>query len=416
MRRARAPRRDDEGGGRWKWTSYGRGSTGRSAASRRSRRRTSACAACSARRPPRPTGSGSGAGGSAESSRRRAASRPVAWRPSGSRRPAGRRPANRPDSGSGLPQAPNDYLELLDRDGRLITASEDGPALSAAGDEADAIGRPWIDAWTRPEDREAVAEALDRARIGRPSRFQAQSESGGALRWWDVAVTPIGAAPDRPERILAVSRDITDQKLSEARQTLLMQELAHRMKNTMAMVQAVATQTMRNAPSLEAAGEALAARLLALAKAHDVLLQGSFTRASLSGLVEGAVSLHGDGVAGRFRIAGPELTLGPRHGMTLALMLHELGTNAAKYGALSVAAGWVCITWNVAEAEGGQTLRFRWEESGGPPVTPPTRTGFGTRLIARSLAHSFGGTARMSYPREGAVLTFEAPLDAVMVA
>lgn len=316
----------------------------------------------------------------------------------------------------GLPQAPNDYLELLDRDGRLITASEDGPALSAAGDEADAIGRPWIDAWTRPEDREAVAEALDRARIGRPSRFQAQSKSGGALRWWDVAVTPIGAAPDRPERILAVSRDITDQKLSEARQTLLMQELAHRMKNTMAMVQAVATQTMRNAPSLEAAGEALAARLLALAKAHDVLLQGSFTRASLSGLVEGAVSLHGDGVAGRFRIAGPELTLGPRHGMTLALMLHELGTNAAKYGALSVAAGWVCITWNVAEAEGGQTLRFRWEESGGPPVTPPTRTGFGTRLIARSLAHSFGGTARMSYPREGAVLTFEAPLDAVMVA
>ncbi|MGU3467495.1 sensor histidine kinase [Methylobacterium sp. C33D] len=316
----------------------------------------------------------------------------------------------------GLPQAPNDYLELLDRDGRLITASEDGPALSAAGDEAEAIGRLWIDAWTRPEDREAVVEALDRARLGRPSRFQAQSEAGGALRWWDVAVTPIGATPDRPERILAVSRDITDQKLTEARQTLLMQELAHRMKNTMAMVQAVATQTMRNAPSLEAAGEALAARLLALAKAHDVLLQGSFTQASLSGLVEGAVSLHGDGVAGRFRIAGPDLTLGPRHGMTLALMLHELGTNAAKYGALSVAAGWICITWNVAEAANGRTLRFRWEESGGPPVTPPTRTGFGTRLIARSLAHSFGGTAQMSYPREGAVLTFEAPLDVVLAA
>lgn len=314
------------------------------------------------------------------------------------------------------PQAPNDYLELLDREGCLITASEDGPALSAAEDEAEAIGRPWIDAWTRAEDREAVAAALDRARLGRPSRFQAQSEAGGAVRWWDVAITPIGAAPDRPERILAVSRDITEQKLTEARQTLLMQELAHRMKNTMAMVQAVAAQTMRNAPSLEAAGAALAARLLALAKAHDILLQGSFARASLSGLVEGAVSLHGDGVAGRFRIDGPDLTLGPRHGMTLALMLHELGTNAAKYGALSVAAGWVCITWNVAEAEGGQTLRFRWEESGGPPVSPPTRTGFGTRLIARSLAHSFGGTAHLSYPREGAVLTFEAPLDVVLVA
>ncbi|MGH1591983.1 sensor histidine kinase [Methylobacterium phyllosphaerae] len=317
---------------------------------------------------------------------------------------------------SGPPQILNDYLELLDREGYLITASEAGPALSAAEDAAEAIGRPWIEAWTRAEDREAAVAALDRARAGRPSRFQAQTETGGVIRWWDVAVTPIGAAPDRPERILAVSRDITELKLTEARQTLLMQELAHRMKNTMAMVQAVAAQTMRNAPSLEAAGEALAARLLALAKAHDVLLQGSFARASLTGLVEGAVSLHGDGVAGRFRIAGPDLTLGPRHGMTLALMLHELGTNAAKYGALSVAAGWVCITWNVADAEGVPKLRFRWEESGGPPVSPPTRTGFGTRLIARSLAHSFGGTAHLTYPREGAVLIFEAPLDAVTVA
>jgi PAS domain S-box-containing protein len=314
---------------------------------------------------------------------------------------------------SGHTPVANDFIDVLDRDGCLITASEDGPTLSDGTDEAEAIGRSWIEAWTRPEDREAVAVALDRARIGRPSRFQAQSERGGAIRWWDVAVTPLGAAPGQPERILAVSRDITELKLTEARQTLLMQELAHRMKNTMAMVQAVAAQTMRNAPSLEAAGTALAARLLALAQAHDVLLQGSFARASLIGLVEGAVSLHGDGVAGRFRITGPELTLGPRHGLTLALMLHELGTNAAKYGALSVASGWVCITWNVDEAQDGPTLRFRWEESGGPLVTPPTRTGFGTRLIARSLAHSFGGIARMTYPPEGAVLTFEAPLDAV---
>ncbi len=164
------------------------------------------------------------------------------------------------------------------------------------------------------------------------------------------------------------------------------------------------------------AGEALAARLLALAQAHDVLLQGSFARASLSGLVEGAVSLHGDGVSGRFRVAGPDLTLGPQHGMILALMLHELGTNAAKYGALSVAAGHVGITWTVAEETGSPMLRFRWQEAGGPPVTPPTRTGFGTRLIARSLAHSFGGTACLTYPPEGAVLTFEAPLKVVLAA
>ena len=308
-----------------------------------------------------------------------------------------------------------DFVKVLDLDGRLITASESGPAVLGAMNFADLIGRSWADFWTCPESRARVLSALHAARLGRPSRFQAMLETGGPATWWDIAVTPIDGADGRPERILAVSRDITDLKQTEARQTLLMQELAHRMKNTLAMVQAVAAQTLRNAVSLEAAGEALAARLLALAQAHDVLLQGSFASASLVGLVDGAVALHGDGVPDRFRVAGPDVTLGPRHGMTLALMLHELGTNATKYGALSVAAGHVAITWHVAEdGPDGSVLRFRWEEIGGPPVTPPTRTGFGTRLIARSLAHSFGGAARLRYPPEGAVLTFEAPLHAVV--
>lgn len=336
-----------------------------------------------------------------------AAERPLAAAPESRAPLAGLKP-------SAQPPASNDYLELLDCEGYLITASAGGPALSGVPDEAEAIGRPWLEVWTRPEDREAASAALDRARLGRPSRFQAQIEAGQAVRWWDVAVTPIGATPGSPERILTVSRDITELKLAEAHQTLLMQELAHRMKNTIAMVQAVATKTMRNAVSLEAAGEALAARLLALANAHDVLLQGSFARASLLGLVAGAISLHDDGMTGRFRVEGADLTLGPRHGLTLALMLHELGTNAAKYGALSAAGGKVCITWTVIDAEGGPRLRFRWEETGGPPVSPPTRSGFGTRLIARSLVHGFGGSALLTYPPEGAVLTFEAPLEAVI--
>ncbi|MCJ2141950.1 sensor histidine kinase [Methylobacterium sp. E-066] len=313
----------------------------------------------------------------------------------------------------GMLQVAADVLEVLDRDGHLITAGENGPASLSGRNPADTIGRPWIDVWTRAEDRDAVAAALGKARLGGASRFQAKIETGRSVTWWDIAVTPVGGRHGHPERILAASRDITELKLTEARQTLLMQELSHRMKNTLAMVQAVAAQTLRNAGSLEAAGEALAARLLALAQAHDVLLQGSFAAASLVGLVEGAVSLHGDGVSGRFRVEGADLTLGPRHGMVLALMLHELGTNAAKYGALSVPSGQVVITWTVAESADGATLRFRWEEIGGPPVSPPTRTGFGTRLIARSLAHSFGGTAQLNYPPTGAVLTFEAPLAAV---
>ena len=307
-----------------------------------------------------------------------------------------------------------DFVKVLDLDGRLITVSESGPAALGAMNFAGLIGRFWADFWTCPEGRAAVLAALDAARLGRPSRFQAMLETGGAATWWDIAVTPIDGADGLPERILAVSRDITELKQTEARQTLLMQELAHRMKNTLAMVQAVAAQTLRNAVSLDAAGEALAARLLALAQAHDVLLQGSFASASLAGLIDGAVALHGDGESGRFRIDGPDVTLGPRHGMTLALMLHELGTNAAKYGALSVAAGHVAITWGIAEdGADGSTLRFRWEEVGGPAVSPPTRTGFGTRLIARSLAHGLGAAVQLRFPPEGAVLTFEAPLHSV---
>ena len=310
-----------------------------------------------------------------------------------------------------------DLVKVLDLDGRVITVSDNGPSVLGVASSAALVGRPWVAFWSCADSRASILHALDAARAGRACRFQAMLKTeAGAPTWWDIAVTPIDGADGRPERILAVSRDITDLKQNEARQTLLMQELAHRMKNTLAMVQAVAAQTLRNALSLEEAGEALGARLLSLAQAQDVLMQGGWSSASLSCLVAGAVALHGDGAPGRFTVSGPDLTLGASHGLTLALMLHELGTNAAKYGALSTATGRVAISWNVAGVESEARLRFRWEESGGPIVAPPTRTGFGTRLIARSLSHDFGGAVALGFPPTGAVLTLEAPLASVVAA
>ena len=275
-------------------------------------------------------------------------------------------------------------------------------------------GARWADAWSLPESRVQVERAVEQAGVGGTTRFQAAMErddTEGTV-WWDIVVAPLNGADGRPERILAVSRDITEFKQNEARQSILMLEMAHRMKNTLAMVQAVATQTLRNAVSLEAASDALGARLLALAQAHDVLMQGSWASAALRGMVDTAVTLHSDGEPGRFVVEGPDVTLGPKPGMTLALILHELGTNAAKYGALSNRDGHVAITWSVDDDE---RLHFRWEEIGGPPVKPPTRVGFGTRLIERSLVHSFGGSARLAFPATGVVLTMEAPFDAVVV-
>ncbi len=198
----------------------------------------------------------------------------------------------------------NDFVAVLDLDGRLITLSENGPSILGLVSAAGALGQLWVDFWICPDSRNAVLSGLHSARLGRANRFQAELEVRGIATWWDIAVTPIHGADERPERILAVARDITELKTTEARQTLLMQELAHRMKNTLALVQAVAAQTLRNAVSLETASDSLSARLLALAQAHDVLVQGSFASASLSALVGTAVSLHGDGVPGRFRSRG----------------------------------------------------------------------------------------------------------------
>ncbi|MGU3538650.1 sensor histidine kinase [Methylobacterium sp. A54F] len=310
-----------------------------------------------------------------------------------------------------------DCVKVLDLDGRLITLSENGPSIFGVANFAGLIGRPWVGFWSCPESREQVMRALDEARAGRSGRFQAMLGAAGtdaAPTWWDIAVAPINGSDGQPERILAVSRDITDLKQNEARQTLLMQELAHRVKNTLALVQAVATQTLRNASSREAAGEALSARLVALAQAHDVLLQGSWSSADLRGLVNGAIILHGDGAPGRFRIVGPDVTLGPRPALTLALMLHELGTNAAKYGALSVPEGHVTVSWHLAGGEDTERLHLRWEEADGPSVAPPTRTGFGSRMIERSLIHSFGGEVHLTFPPTGVVLTLDAPLSAAL--
>lgn len=310
-----------------------------------------------------------------------------------------------PDEATLLPFAASpDGVTLLDPAGRVVAANPRARTIDSGSGAG--VRAAWLEHWDAPEGRAAAASALALARTGTPARFRA---AAGSV-CWDVTVTPV-AGP--PPRLLAIARDITEQRQAEARQGVLLMEMEHRLKNTLAIVQAIATQTLRNAPSLPAAAESLGARMLALAQAHDVLMQGAWASASLRGLVEGAVRLHGDGTPERFRIVGPEVTVGPRPALTLALMLHELGTNAGKYGALSNATGRVTIGWRIAGRAGEEWLWFHWGERGGPPVAPPTRSGFGSRLIERSLVHSFGGSARLRYPRSGVVMALVAPLAAV---
>lgn len=195
---------------------------------------------------------------------------------------------------------------------------------------------------------------------------------------------------------------------AEEEQELLNQELSHRLKNTLAMVAAIAKQTLKGVTEKDAV-EAFQARLRALSTAHDVLLQNSWSSARIRTVVEGGLALHGK--AERLKATGPDIKLGPKAALSLSMLLHELTTNAVKYGALSVPEGHVEIDWKVGREIGEATLQLSWTEVGGPPATDPSRKGFGTRLISTGIAGT--GNASISYEPTGVVAAFEAPMSIV---
>lgn len=205
-----------------------------------------------------------------------------------------------------------------------------------------------------------------------------------------------------------VMRDVTDRKRAEELQRLLVNELNHRVKNTLATVQSVAGQTLRNAADLGDAREALTTRLLALARGHDILTRESWDGAELADIVASVVAAHGE--TERFSIDGPAVRLAPKATLALSMALHELMTNAAKYGALSNEHGQVRLVWRRSKADAGERLRMTWEEIDGPPVSTPTRQGFGTRLITGGLARELGGEVRLDYPQGGVICEIDAEL------
>ena len=196
---------------------------------------------------------------------------------------------------------------------------------------------------------------------------------------------------------------------AEAVQQVLNHELSHRLKNTLAMVQAIASQTLRRVTPREPV-RALEQRLHALSAAHEVLLQYNWTRAPMRHVVERVFQAIGQ--AGHVEVGGPDLMLGQRSALTLSMLLHELATNAAKYGALSVEAGRVTLCWEIVKTLEGDILALHWRELGGPTVAPPERHGFGSTLIGMGL----GGTGEVDlrYPSSGVELDLRAPLADVL--
>ncbi|WP_062013463.1 GAF domain-containing protein [Aureimonas sp. AU4] len=212
--------------------------------------------------------------------------------------------------------------------------------------------------------------------------------------------------PLSPEDILFVQQvaDRTQTALSriqaEQQQRTLNQELAHRMKNSLAMVQAIASQTLRQATGVEAARHAIESRLAALTRAQDILTRTSWEEADAADVVEAAIGPH-RGEEDRIRLDGSSFRLSAQQALGLSLAIHELATNAAKYGALSNETGRVSVSWGAQDG----AFAFRWVETGGPPVAAPERRGFGSKLLERVVAANFEGTGRLDFAPSG--LCFE---------
>lgn len=247
-----------------------------------------------------------------------------------------------------------------------------------------------------------IEAALSLGRNGVTSRYRMR-RADGAERWMETSSRFVLGADGALVRMVAAHLDVTDRVEEEARSQRMTGELAHRLKNTLAMVQAIARQSFKTREGAPEIWDAFERRLQSLAAAHEVLTETRWEAAPMAHIVARMIAPHDPG-GGRLRAQGPEVELPPRVAVALGLALHELATNALKYGALSNEVGRVGVSWSVE----GRRLRLVWRESGGPVVTPPERRGMGRRLLEQGLAGDLGGPVSLAFPAEGVVCVIDA--------
>src|ERR1700733_3145265 len=258
-----------------------------------------------------------------------------------------------------------------------------------------------VEAKFHPADRNLmwarVNKALDPRGEGRYDVEYRVKQLDGSWRWlsaWGLVEFEGDGPQRRPVAVVGASRDLTERKQAEDLQRLLLNELNHRVKNTLATIQALTAQTLRAARDLPSAREALERRIHSMAQAHDLLTLRAWTGANLTEVVMRALEAF---TPAQVEMSGIAIDVSPKHALALSLALHELATNATKYGALSRPEGRVTVQWRVQEG----MLHLGWEENGGPPVAPPTQKGFGSRLLEELVVHDLGGATKLNYDVSG---------------
>jgi two-component sensor histidine kinase len=226
--------------------------------------------------------------------------------------------------------------------------------------------------------------------------------------WWTYSFGPIDFE-GKVGGVLVVCKDVTSEHMAREALNLINEELKHRVKNTLTVLGAVATQTFRDVSS-KADLEKYQGRLAAFGRAHDLLTSANWAAAPLQEVISTALIPYRTG-EGRFTASGPPLVVKSRQALALSLAIHELATNALKYGALTGTSGQVSITWTVEDQGGKPKFVFVWRESGGPPASEPAGAGFGSRLISRVLEDDFRGSVEVSYGSTGLICRLTAPLE-----
>lgn len=231
------------------------------------------------------------------------------------------------------------------------------------------------------------------------------------VRIYDYIFAPVIGVDGQVEAIAGSTRDVTERRRHEQQMQLLVNELNHRVKNSLVMVQSLIRQSMRSASGLTEARDKIDARLLALSTTHDVLTRQSWHSADVLELTHTAIAPY-ESEPPRFRISGQGSRVEPRKAVALSMALHELCTNALKYGALSVPGGWVDIDWRFErDAAGAEQVVLCWREREGPQVAAPEIRGFGSRLLEQGLRHDLGGEVSLDFAPKGVAFKATVPLQ-----
>lgn len=295
------------------------------------------------------------------------------------------------------------------------------PAMRAIyGIESDAfLGdvKKWA-AHVVPDDRDLALAHLARAKGGESvvHEFRIQRPADGSFRWIRDTDFPLLDAHGHIQRIGGIAQDVSEAKLAAEHQGVLLAELQHRVRNIMAMIRSVVARTGERAESVADYAEVMMGRLLALARVQALLTRGANVEVSIAAMVRDEVSAQAQH-QGQYQLEGPDIALAPKAAEVLTLAVHELATNALKYGALSVPDGKVTVRWSVFEKRDLSWLSFDWSEQGAPrrattPSDEPRRRGFGSELVEGRIPYELKGTGKVSIGLDGARCHLEFPLRA----